>query len=61
MGNVFHELNLDPEFLDRSDREFLSELVEDYLVEKGIKTESFSFGISICYIPEGDTYNGYSF
>ena len=60
--NVFneHELDLDPEFLDRSDREMLSEIVGDYLSEKGIKAESYSFGISICYIPEGETDDGYS-
>ena len=51
---VFHELDLDPEFLDKADREMLSELVYEYLVERGIKSESYSFGITICYVPDGE-------
>lgn len=44
-------IKLDGEFLSNSDLDWLGELISDFLSEKGIQAESFSFDIEIDYVP----------
>jgi len=55
MGTVIHETQVDSEFLSAQDVDFISELVSDYLIEKGVYADSFSFSIDVSYVPgDGD-------
>ncbi len=42
---------VDPEFLSKSDQHFMSELIDEYLREKGISADAFAYSIQVEYAP----------
>ena len=40
-----------PEFLSKSDEHFMSELIVEYLHEKGISADAFAYSIQVEYAP----------
>lgn len=54
MSKSYTTKTIPPEFLSKSDAEFISELVQDWLHENGRGIESFSFSIEVSWEDDGD-------
>lgn len=54
MSNSFTTSAIPSDFLSKTDKAFLSELVMDWLQEKGTAPESFSFSIEVSWTQENN-------